>query len=79
MLWCLLGLQSGVVRIQTSGATWVGRFIPDAFHICNEHFEVISSVFLEYKIFRMVGLPKAGKVWLCCKIDHLLLSRLETG
>ena len=31
------GAASGVVRIQTSGAIWVGKFIPDAFHICNEH------------------------------------------
>ena len=38
------GAVSGVVRTQTSGATWVGRYIPDAFHICNEHFKVISTV-----------------------------------
>ena len=43
------GAASGVVRIQTSGATWVGRFISDAFCICNEHFEVISAVFLAYR------------------------------
>ena len=43
------GAASGVVRIQTSGATWVSRFIPDAFCICNEHFEVISAVFLAYR------------------------------
>ena len=43
------GAASGVVRIQTSGATWVGRFIPDAFHICNEHLEVISTVLLAYR------------------------------
>ena len=43
------GAASGVVRIQTSGATWVGRFIPDAFCICNEHFEVISTVLLAYR------------------------------
>ena len=43
------GAASGVVRIQTSGATWVGRFIPDAFHICNEHFEVISAVLIAYR------------------------------
>ena len=40
---------SGVVRIQISGATWVGRFIPDVFCICNEHFEVISTVLLAYR------------------------------
>ena len=38
------GAAGGVVRIQTSGAIWVGKFMPDAFHICNEHFEVISTV-----------------------------------
>ena len=37
------------VRIQTSGATWVGRFIPGVFHICNEHFKVISAVILAYR------------------------------
>ena len=40
---------SGVVRIQTSGATWVGKFIPDVFCICNEHFEVISNMLLAYR------------------------------
>ena len=30
--------ESGVVRIQTSGAIWVGKFTPDVFRICNEHF-----------------------------------------
>ena len=43
------GVASGVVRIQTSGAIWVGKFTPDAFHICNEHFEVISAVLFAYK------------------------------
>ena len=43
------GAASGVVRIQTSGAIWVGKFTPDAFHICNEHFEVISTVLLAYR------------------------------
>ena len=38
------GAASGVVRIQTSGAIWVGKFTPDAFCICYEHFEVISTV-----------------------------------
>ena len=41
---------SGVVGIQTTGATWVGRFIPDIFHICNEHFEVISTVLPAYRV-----------------------------
>ena len=43
------GAASGVVRIQTSGATWIGRFIPDAFHICNEHFKVTSTVLFAYR------------------------------
>ena len=43
------GSVSGVVRIQTSGATWVGTFISDAFHICNEHFKVIFAVLLAYR------------------------------
>ena len=43
------GAVSGVVRIQTSGAIWVGKFTPDAFHICNEHFKVISAVPFAHK------------------------------
>ena len=43
------GAASGVVRIQTSGAIWVGKFVVDAFHICSEHFEVISTVLFAYK------------------------------
>ena len=43
------GAASGVVRIQISGAIWVGKFVSDAFCICSEHFEVISAVILVYK------------------------------
>ena len=43
------GAASGVVRIQTSGAIWVGKFVSYAFCICNEHFEVISTVLFPYK------------------------------
>ena len=43
------GAASGVVRIQTSGDIWVGKFTSDAFHICNEHCEMISSVLLAYR------------------------------
>ena len=32
------GAVTGVVRIQTSGAIWVGREVAEALHICNEHF-----------------------------------------
>ena len=45
----LAGAGSGVVRIQTSGAIWVGKFVSDAFCICNEHFEVISAVLFAYR------------------------------
>ena len=43
------GAATGVVRIQTSGAIWVGRLVTEALHICNEHFEVISTVLFAYK------------------------------
>ena len=43
------GAASCVVRIQTSGAIWVGKFVSDAFHICSEHFEVISAVLFAYR------------------------------
>ena len=43
------GAVTGVVRIQTSGAIWVGRLVAEALHICNEHFEVISMVLFAYK------------------------------
>ena len=43
------GAAIGVVRIQTSGAIWVGRLVTEALHICNEHFEVISTVLFAYK------------------------------
>ena len=59
----LAGAASGVAKIQTSGATWVGRFIPDAFHICNEHFEVISTVLLAYKAAIQDG--GFAKSWKC--------------
>ena len=43
------GAVTGVVRIQTSGAIWVGRVVADALHICNEHFEAISTLLFAYK------------------------------
>ena len=49
------GAASGVVRIQTSGAIWVGKFVSDAFHICSEHFEVISTVLFAYRATIQVG------------------------
>ena len=43
------GAASGVVRIQTSGAIWVGKFVFDAFCICSEQFEVISAMLFAYQ------------------------------
>ena len=76
----LAGVESGVVRIQTSVDICVGRFTSEVFLICNKHHEVIllGSLYTEQR-HMVVGLLKVGKVWLCYKIDHLLLSRFETG
>ena len=49
------GAAIGVVRIQTSGAIWVGKLVIDAFHICSEHFEVISAVLFAYKAAKQDG------------------------
>ena len=74
------GAVSGVVRIHTSGAIWVGKFIPDAFHICNEHFEVISAVLFAYRAaIQDGGFAKGWKGRLYYRIDHSLLDRLKTG
>ena len=44
----LAGVESGVMRIQTSDDICVGRFTSEVFLICNEHFEVISAGILAY-------------------------------
>ena len=44
-----IGAVTGVVRIQTSSAIWVGRLVAEALHICNEHFEVISTLLFTYR------------------------------
>ena len=70
------GAATGVVRIQTSGANWLGRFVAEALHICNEHFQVISAVLFAHKAaIRIVDFLMVEKVWCCCRIDHLLLGR----
>ena len=51
----LSGAESGVMRIQTSGDIWVGKFTSDAFLICNKHFEVISTVLLAYRAMTQDG------------------------
>ena len=43
------GAVAGVVWIQTSGYIWVGRVVAEALCICNEHFDVISSMLFAYK------------------------------
>ena len=43
------GAVSGVVRIQTSGATWVGRLVAEALHICTEHLKLISTLLFTYR------------------------------
>ena len=45
----LAGMESGVVRIQTSGDICVGKFTLEVFLICNDHCEVISAELLAYK------------------------------
>ena len=45
----LAGVESGVVRIQTSGDICVGRFTSEVFCICNEHHEVIPARFFAYR------------------------------
>ena len=45
----LAGVDSGVVRIQTSGDICVGRFTSEVFLIFNEHHEVIPARFFAYR------------------------------
>ena len=51
----LAGADSGVVRIQTSGDIWLGKFKSNAFCIYNEHCEVISAVLLAYRAVTQDG------------------------
>ena len=76
------GAASGVVRIQTSGAIWVGKFIPDTFHICSEHFEVISTMLFAYRVVvqdggfakAWKGVVMLPKLTLCFSADSKLGS-----
>ena len=45
----LAGIESGVMRIQTSGDICVGRLTSEVFLICNKHHEVIPAGFLVYR------------------------------
>ena len=45
----LAGVESGIVRIQTSGDICVGKFASEIFLICNEHCEAISAGLLAYR------------------------------
>ena len=75
------GAVSSVVRIQTSVAIWGWKIgIYDAFHICNEHFEVISTVPFAYRgcyTRWWVCQRLKGCGW-CYRIDCLLLGRPKT-
>ena len=51
----LAGVESGIMRIHTSGDIWVGKFTSDAFDICNEHCKVISAVLLAYRAVTQDG------------------------
>ena len=50
-----VGAVTGVVGIQTSGATWVGRLVVEALHICKEHLEAISTLLLAYRVAMQDG------------------------
>ena len=45
----LVGVESGVVRFQTSSDICVGRFTSEVFLIFNEHHEVVPARFFMYK------------------------------
>ena len=51
----LAGAVGGVIRIQMSGAIWVGRLMSDVFQICIEHFKVISGMLFAYRDVMHVG------------------------
>ena len=57
----LAGVEGGIVMIQTSGDIWAGKFISDAFCICNEYCEVMSAVLLAYRVVAQDG--GFHKVW----------------
>ena len=57
----LAGMESGVVRIKTSGNICVGKFTSEVFLICNEHCEVISVGLLAYRAVTHNG--GFAKVW----------------
>ena len=55
-----VGVVTGVVSVQTSGATWVGRLVIEALHICNEHLEAISTLVLAYRAAMQDGRLASG-------------------
>ena len=67
------GAATGVVRIQTSGAIWVGRLVTEALHICNEHFEVISAVLFVYCCVMKVWMIVHNREKDDCNISQLRL------
>ena len=44
-----VGVVTGIVSIQTSGAIWVGRLVVEALHVYKEHLEAISALLLVYR------------------------------
>ena len=45
----LAGVESGIVRNQTSGDICVGGFTTEVFLICNEHHQVMPARFFAYR------------------------------
>ena len=71
----LAGVESGVVRIQTSGDICVGRLTSEVFNICSENYWGYTCwVPCIQSRHMMVDLPKVGKVWLWYKIDWVMES-----
>ena len=44
-----VGAITGLVSITASGATWVGRLVVEALHICKKHLEAISALLFAYR------------------------------
>ena len=45
----LIGAVAGVVSIQTSGVSWVGRLVVVVFHNCKEHLAAMPVLLLVYR------------------------------
>ena len=56
-----VGAVTGVVRTQTSGATWVVGLVIEALPICSEHLEAISALLLTYRAAMQGGGVASGR------------------